>query len=242
MQSRDLEELARRLSGQIRGRFYEHTHPTYGLQLIYALWQAKLCGYHNITVIEFGVASGRGFTALKNFAAQYAPEFDINVEVKGFDSGHGLPAATDYRDHPEIWSAGDYASRMPDSDVIFGDVKLTVPEFVGNWGDRKLGFVSLDLDLYTSTRDALQIFNMPADNFLPSVMVHLDDAFTHLTMNPWCGAELAVSEFNQTHTHRKFELKDSRWGMPNFYALHVLDHPMRTGQQRPRLPINCSPI
>ena len=41
MTSKDLENLARHLAGQIKSRFREETHPNYGLQLIYALWQAK---------------------------------------------------------------------------------------------------------------------------------------------------------------------------------------------------------
>jgi len=240
--SADLENLARRLSGQIKNNFRNETHPNYGIQLIYALWQAKLCGYKKITALEFGVAGGRGFTALNNYATQFADQFEIKVEVKGFDTGCGLPPLKDYRDYPEIWSQGEYASRLQDDNIILGDVKDTLPEFIANWKDSKLGFVSLDLDLYHSTKDALQIFKMQSDNYLPSVMIHLDDANTQLTMNPWCGAELAVNEFNQEHTLRKFEQKHRCWGMDNFYVLHVLDHGIRNGTIIPEMPINCAPV
>ena len=242
MTSTDLENLSRHLAGQIKSRLREETHPNYGLQLIYALWQAKLCGYKKITALEFGVASGRGFTALKSYAQQFSNHFDIEVEVKGFDTSKGLPPLRDYRDHPEIWAQGDFESRVDDKDIILGDVKNTLPEFIANWGDSKLGFVSLDLDLYHSTKDALQIFKMQADNYLPSVMIHLDDANTQLTMNPWCGAELAVTEFTQTNTMRKFEQKHRCWNMDNFYVLHVLDHSIRNGTVIPEMPISCGPL
>lgn len=242
MNSTDLENLVRRLSGQIKSRVREDTHPKYGLQLIYALWQAKLCGYKKITALEFGVASGRGLTALKNYVSQFAHHFGIEIIIKGFDTGRGLPTLKDYRDHPEIWVQGDYASRFQDNVLILGDVKDTLPEFISNWDDSKLGFVSLDLDLYHSIKDALQIFKMRPDNYLPAVMVHLDDANTQLTMNPWCGAELAVNEFNQENTLRKFEQKHRCWGIDNFYALHVLDHGIRNGTIIPEMPINCFPL
>ncbi len=242
MTSADLQNLAQHLAGQIKSRFGKDTHLKYGLQLIYALWQAKLCGYKKITALEFGVASGRGFTALKNYASQFTHHFDIEIIVKGFDTGQGLPTLKDYRDHPEIWAQGDYASSLQDNDVILGDVKDTLPEFISNWDDSKLGFVSLDLDLYHSTKDALQIFKMKPDNYLPAVMVHLDDTATQLTMNPWCGAELAVNEFNLDNELRKFEQKHRCWGIDNFYALHVLDHGIRNGTIIPNMSINCSPL
>ncbi len=242
MTSADLENLARHLVAQIKSKVGERTHTRYGIQLIYALWQAKLCGYKKITAIEFGVASGRGFAELKNYALQFSNYFGIEVEVKGFDTGKGLPLLKDYRDHPEIWAHGNYASRVEDKDIILGNVKDTLPDFITNWGDSKLGFVSLDLDLYHSTKDALQVFNMHPDNYLPSVMVHLDDANTQLTMNPWCGAELAVNEFNQDHAYRKFEQKHRCWGLDNFYVLHVLDHGIRNSTITPEMPINCAPL
>jgi len=239
--SQEIESLARQCVQDIRQNFYQHSHANYGILMVQALWQAKLCGYEKISVIEFGVASGRGITALDQYANEFAPRFQVTVEITGFDTGSGLPLAQDHRDHPEIWQAGEYASRCNDTRVIFGDVKQTVPEFVSQWSNAKLAFVSLDLDLYSSTVSALQIFKMPADRYLPTVLVHVDDANTHITMNPWCGAELAINEFNQQHDLRKFESKHRCWNLNNFYGLHVLDHPFRNGAVPP-LPINCSPI
>jgi len=240
-QSQEIESLARQCVLNIRQNLCQHSHPNYGIQLVQALWQAKLCGYEKISVIEFGVASGRGITALDKYVSEFAAKFQIEVEITGFDTGHGLPNARDYRDHPEIWQVGEYASRCNDSRVIFGDVEQTVPEFVQQWGNAKLAFVSLDVDLYSSTVSALKIFEMPADRYLPTVLVHVDDANTNITMNAWCGAELAINEFNPQHILRKFESKHHCWNLTNFYGLHVLDHPFRNGVIPP-LPINCSPI
>ena len=239
--SSEIECLARQLASEIRHNFFVHTHPKYGLQLIYALWQAKLCGYQKVTAVEFGVASGRGLSALENYAQDFSSKFDIEVIVQGFDTGRGLPSPQDYRDHPEIWTGGDYSARYT-GPVIYGDIKNTLPQYIENWGDSVLGFVSLDLDLYSSTINAMPIFEMSPDQYLPSVMVHLDDTNTQLTMNPWCGAELAVNEFNNTHTMRKFEQKHHCWNIDNFYVMHVLDHDMRSGVVKPAMPINCSPF
>lgn len=239
--STELEQLARSCAQDIRQNFYQHTHPNYGILLVHALWQAKLCGHDRIAAMEFGVASGRGITALRHYVDRFALRFDIAVDVVGFDSGQGLPPALDYRDHPEIWQAGDYSSRCCDPGLIFGDVAQTVPQWISENHNTTVAFVSLDLDLYSSTVSALQIFEMLPQRYLPTVLVHLDDAHTHITQNAWAGAELAIAEFNQTHKHRKFEQKHQRWNLNNFYALHVLDHPFRNGTHPPH-PINCSPI
>lgn len=239
--SRDLEQLARSCADSIRQSWWQHTHPNYGILLIHALWQARLCGYDRVTAMEFGVASGRGMTALRSWVNQLAPQFGVVVDVVGFDTGHGLPTAQDYRDHPEIWQAGDYSSQCGDPGMIFGDVAHTVPAWIQNNLNTIIGFVSLDLDLYSSTQSALDIFRMPASCYLPTVLVHLDDAHTHITQNAWAGAELAITEFNSVETLRKFEQKHRRWNLDNFYALHVLDHPFRNGIKPPQ-PINCSPI
>lgn len=239
--STEFWQLAHGCAQSIRQHLHQHTHPSYGILLVHALWQARLCGYDRIAVVEFGVASGRGITALRQYINKFAPQFGVTVDLIGFDSGRGLPPVRDYRDHPEIWQQGEYASHCADPAVIFGDVSVTLPQLVDSWPDTKLAFVSLDLDLYSSTVSALQIFQMPPDRYLPTVLVHLDDAHTHLTMNPWCGAELAICEFNSKHHLRKIEQKHYRWNLDNFYAMHVLDHPFRNGTQPP-MSINCSPI
>jgi hypothetical protein len=242
MDPTQIESITRRLAAEVRQNFNIDTHPKYGMHLLYALWQAKLCGYNKITALEFGVAHGTGLKALESYAKIFGAEYDIQVEVFGFDTGAGLPSPRDYRDHPEIWQAGEFRGMLGQNNIIYGDVANTIDQFVNNWGDSKLAFVSLDLDFYSSTTSALKIFQMPPDRYVPAVMTHLDDTNTQLTMNPWCGAELAVIEFNQHNQFRKFEQKHRCWNLHNLYVLHVLDHPVRNGTQQTLYPLNCSPL
>jgi hypothetical protein len=55
---------------------------------------------------------------------------------------------------------------------------------------------------------------------------------------------LAIHEFNAANTMRKIERKNqARWWVPNFFVLHVLDHPMRQGGKiRPRFGLGIHPI
>jgi hypothetical protein len=241
MTETEVEQITRSLVNEIKSNYQTHTHPKYGIELLYALWQAWCCGYTSITALEFGVASGNGFRSLKQYATNFGPKFGINIVVKGFDTGTGLPSPQDYRDHCELWQSGEFSSILNDSDIIYGNVKQTIPEFVASYDSPPIGFVSLDLDHYHSTKYALAVFEMPPQHYLPAVMIHVDDTNTQLTMNPWCGAELAINEFTQSQNFRKFEQKHRCWNIDNFYALHVLDHPIRNGQQT-RCSIKCAPL
>lgn len=234
---------AKRLGREIREVFGQQSHPKYGLHLVYACWQARLCGYQKIMAIEMGVAGGGGIAALDHYASLCYQHLEVRVDIVGFDTGSGLPDPLDFRDHPEIWRAGDYRARLADTRIIYGDVSQTLGPWLASLQDQdRIGFVSLDLDLYSSTKAALAVFEQEASSYLPAVLVHVDDANTHLTLNPWCGAELAINEFNAQHDHRKFEQKHRCWNQDNMYVLHVLDHPIRQGREHAPWPIDCSPL
>jgi hypothetical protein len=59
-------------------------------------------------VIEFGVATGGGLRIMEQQAIEEEKIFGIRIEVYGFDTGSGLPPASDYRDLPNVWSHGKY--------------------------------------------------------------------------------------------------------------------------------------
>lgn len=89
----------------------------------------------------------------------------------------------DQRDHPDRWVAGDYmmneqalrARLTSRSTLVLGQVKDTVADFVRNMQRSPLGFIAVDLDLYSFTRDALQVLSLPAKRMLLHVPMYFDD-------------------------------------------------------------------
>jgi hypothetical protein len=211
----------------------------YGVLLAARL--ANVLGIPAISTIEFGVAGGRGLLALEK-ASVYAEEaFGVAIDVYGFDSGHGLPKPTDFRDCPNLFLEGqfplDEARLLPSlerAELIVGLVDRTVPEFMSR-RPAPIGFVSFDLDLYSSTACALRAFEGDPELLLPRVLCYFDDitGFTYADHN---GERLAISEFNDAHQRRKLSPiyaaefyvpeRESRGLWPQkLYLAHILDHP-----------------
>lgn len=170
----------------------------------------------SISVIEFGVAGGTGLLALQEEAAAVEKELGIEIRVYGFDAGGGgLPKLIgDYRDHPDIFRTGDYPmderalrSRLfSRTTLILGDVSETVQSFFSTYDPPPVGFVSFDLDLYSSTRDALKIFTLPDKRMLRQVPLYFDD-IDQLFYHKFAGVLLAIEEFNQENPRVKID----RW-------------------------------
>jgi hypothetical protein len=125
---------------------------------------------------------------------------------------------------------------------VLGAVVDTLPEVIDALGDRPVGFISFDLDLYSSTTDALQLFSSKPDLFLPVVVSYFDDVtggpgrIGSLFRTAGAGQLLAIDEFNQQQALRRIDpLRILRYRRPldrepwleRMYALHVLDHPLR---------------
>ena len=66
-------------------------------------------------------------------------------------------------------------------------------------------FISFDLDYYSSTKQALQIFEGPAACRLPRVLCYFDDTIQPLRayLNEYIGELLAIQEFNDGHERQK---------------------------------------
>lgn len=228
------------LAHQIRGNALDRriVKQAYALTLLHSVLIAKACGIREFTAVELGVAGGQGLLTLVAAAEHFSRVFDIEIQIIGFDSGRGLPAPKDYRDHPELWHESQFANWHPErlqaqlgasSRLIIGDVADTVPEFCDAFAS-VIGFVAIDLDQYVSTKSALTMFRMLPDHYLPCTPVYLDDIDDHITMNPWAGESLAISEFNTESTLRKIHEKHAMWRIPKLHMLHVFDHPILTGQ------------
>lgn len=188
--------------------------PEYLFGLYHAALQAKLEGAPAFSALEFGVATGRGLLALQNEAIAVEAALGIKIEVYGFDSGGGLPTLIgDHRDHPDEWRPGDFPMDVPAlrakldvrrTKLILGDVAETVPSFTQEAKHAPIGFVSFDLDLYSSTRDAMKIFADDLRKSLFRVMLYFDDIVS-IFNNIWSGELLAIEEFNENSTKFKID-------------------------------------
>jgi hypothetical protein len=226
--------------------------PRYAQCLALGVLEAIYCGYGRLFAAELGVWEGTGLLDLCRAAQFFRSEFDIEILVWGFDTGAGLPKAMDYRDHPEWFVAGNFAMgdaaalrrKLPEfATLSLGDVADTIPACLREIGDARLAFVAVDLDLYSSTKRAMTLFTASPDTYLPAVPLYFDDMISFLLRNPWCGEELAVREFNEENALRKIARHDA-FRIRHFHALHVLDHPLRTGQRplRPGFNLAIEPL
>ncbi|MFK7781946.1 hypothetical protein [Psychroserpens sp.] len=225
--------------------------PQHAFGLLNAADQAKERGFNEVIVIEFGVANGAGLMNLIAIAEKVTKTTGIKIHIYGFDTGEGMPEPIDYRDHPEYYNTGDFPMNKElleekikgKATIIYGPIKEKISEFISNISEKApIGFVSIDVDYYSSTKDVLELFKASANNFLPLTYVYLDDIFM-LHHNEKCGELLAISEFNneqafrQLSYHRFFEnqriFKNANW-VKQLYYFHVLDHPYRSDLKRER--------
>ena len=224
----------------------EIDRPAYAYSMWLAAIQAAKLGIKKVHCIEFGVAYGYGLINMCNISKIITESTDIEFCVTGFDSDCGMPELIDYRDHPEIWVQGQFLSEhdkirqslTTNAKLISGNIKNTIDNFLNDiTEDCPLGFVSIDVDLYSSTIDCFEIFSLENPRFyLPTTIVHFDDINDQLTNNNYTGEELAIREFNANNDKRKLqELRVRQNHFPrgwhdHIYGLHVLNHPVKTGE------------
>ena len=224
--------------------------PSYAYGMFRAADIARWTGKKRTTVIEFGVATGNGLRAMVDLAGLIERETGVSFRVVGFDAGGGLPRVEGFKDHPELWTPGDFGMINRDelsralagrAELILGDIAETLPAFLGTMtADAPLGFISIDVDLYTSTVPALACLEIAPDLCNPAVSVYLDDVSMFFA-NRWCGELAAVEEFNAAHELRKIDIDRSLPGSRPYkhlnwydrmYAAHILDHPLRRQPHR----------
>lgn len=220
---------------------YPRPHYAYGVQQAAEL--ARRLGVGRISVIEFGVAGGAGLVEMSRQGALAAEVTGIQIDVYGFDTGQGLPKPADYRDLPYIWREGHFGmdvaalqKRLPDARLILGNLSDTAGQFLDSQQPAPIGFVSIDVDLYSSTTAALSIFSGDHKYFLPRVFCYLDDTVgddDQVLHNEYVGELAAIREFNEAVETAKLApingLRHKRavpapWN-DNMYALHRFDHP-----------------
>ena len=213
--------------------------PHYAFGLMQAAREAAGLGFKRFTAIEFGVAGGNGLLALEEYAGYVERETGVGIRLVGFDTGRGLPPTNDYRDAPFMWAQGDFAmdeaelrSRLHRSELQLGLVNETVGPFLDSLpADEPIGFVSFDLDLWSSTVAALDVFRGRLDACLPRVWCYFDDI---VAMIDDIGELLAIREFNAESNERKlgqpYRLRSNipfqpLWADQMFQA-HFFTHPL----------------
>jgi hypothetical protein len=224
--------------------------PSYLRGLLFAAEQARMDGVPAFSAIEFGVASGSGLVALQREAEAVEKHTGVSIQVYGFDNGpHGLPEFIgDYRDNPDMWMPGDFhmdekllrSQLTPRTHLILGNVKDTVPTFFDQPQIAPVGFISVDLDLYSSTTHALRILSMPERRILKHVPVYFDD-IEEGRSHRFGGELLAIDEFNEANQTIKIDVwRGVRTNRPfsdanylqKMYMAHDLEAISRSGTNR----------
>ncbi len=238
-------KLARRMPfGSIETRvdmdLWNRPHYAYGVHR--AAVQAKSLGLRGISVVEFGVAGGRGLLELERVAGEISRELQLEIQTFGFDTGEGMPETSDYRDLPHVWAKGFFKmdvpalqARLASAKLLIGDVSETVPTWTGSPDRLPIGFIAFDLDYYSSTVKAFSVFKGPSESRLPRVLCYFDDIVVpeRAFYNEGTGELLAIREFNEANRSRKIfpihllrniRMVPQPWN-DQMYVMHDFEHP-----------------
>jgi hypothetical protein len=220
---------------------YPRPHYAYGVQQAALL--AQRLKVARISVLEFGVAGGRGLVELARMASLATKATGVTIDLYGFDRGEGLPKPHDFRDLPYIWREGEFSmdlaalrAKIPSAKLVMGDIERTIPTFLQSGTVAPIGFVSIDVDYYSSTVAALQLFRGDPRSFLPRVFCYFDDTVGDDDQTIHCeyvGELRAIKEFNESTNNTKVAaingLSAKRaiaapWN-DLIYVAHFFDHP-----------------
>ena len=253
--------LGRRRWAQRYGLFREKelhgliSRPNYAYGMLRAADTAAYFGKREVTVCEFGVAQGWGLLNMIEVGDQITKETGVKFRIFGFDTGKGLPTPNGYKDHPELWDSGDFAmgdhqelvnSLKGRAEIIFGDINNTIDAFRDSLNELSpIGFISIDVDIYSGTASALRILSGDSRLYLPAISFYFDDVVSYFS-NFASGELCAIAEHNVAQPMRPIDIdrslpnkrtdSDRNWHR-QMYVAHILDHISRTTPQ-PRPPMN----
>jgi hypothetical protein len=219
---------------------YKSDRPHYEYILKTAAQQASNLGYNEISVIEFGVAGGRGLLQLEKLKNDVEYNYDLEIEIFGFDTGVGLPNSQNVYDLPYFWRQGQYSmgeeflqSRLDSANLILGLLSETVEEFISEYNPSPIAGIVIDLDYYSSTVDALKILDCEDNLILPRVPMYFDDVVSGhppALMIQQHGEQKAIKEYNEsdmcgTIGKLQFPIEQNRVPRPNRqYCYHRFNH------------------
>jgi hypothetical protein len=216
----------------------------YAFCILAAADLAKSAGIDRVAIMEFGVAAGGGLMNMCWIADKVSRETGVQFDIVGFDSGEGMPPPVDYRDHPEKYFTGDYppvdktallAALPANAKIYYGPIEQTLKQAEAELTST-VGFISIDVDYYWSTKQSLDVLKWKAKRYLPSVPMYFDDVYA-LDHNIYCGELLAIEDFNKSNELRKITVmnflskwrifKNAIWHGQIYYA-HIFDHEFRS--------------
>ena len=187
-------------------KFRPHYH-----SVIYESTQLALkLNLRKISLVEFGVAGGHGLLSIEKYCKKLSKKYSIEYEIFGFDFGDslGLKKTKDPKDLPYYWNEGQFKMNLEKlkkkikiSKLILGDVSTTVKTFTEKFRPAPIGAIFFDLDYYTSTMDALEIFKCSDEFMLPRVICYFDDLQPNV--NKFNGELAAINEFNKNNDQMK---------------------------------------
>jgi len=214
--------------------------PHYSLGIYKASVLARRLGHKRISVIEFGCAGGNGLVDIEYHAHEISKITGVEFEIFGFDSGAGLPSASDYRDIQYLYRPGQFnmdapnlRSRLLSSNVILGLIKDTVGSFTREANPAPIGCIFNDLDYYSSTMDSFEIFASDEKYFLPRVVMYFDDI---TETSSYTGELGAINSYNAVNETKKIDpipqfaeelsLHFRKWILlgKRFYYWHYFSH------------------
>jgi hypothetical protein len=217
--------------------------PHYAYCMLGAARLAKALGHDRVSAVEIGVAGGNGLVFMVDFAEQVRRATGVTVECYGFDTGTGMPEPEGPADLPYWFEAQQYPMdvdtlrrRIGDAELILGNVKKTILDFLAKHDPAPIGAIFNDTDYYSSTRDSFLLFDKAEEspkNSLPRLFLCFDDIIgTEVEMYCDANGQLrAIKEFNEENDRMKIALNQnllpqyhSRWRHQIYYA-HLFSHP-----------------
>ena len=200
---------------------------------------AKKLNLNSMSVIEYGVANGRGLLLLEYYSKEIEQLLGINIEIYGFDMGTGLPNPSGHKDLPYHWKKGFFKmdeknlkGRLKKSKLILGDIKETSINFFSRYNPAPIGAIINDFDFYSSTKISLSMIPKNINNYLPRVFCYFDDVLgSEIELyNDYTGERLAINEFNNENDEIKFSKAynllipgDEVWHHQIWYC-HIFKH------------------
>jgi hypothetical protein len=226
---------------EIRLNYDLVTRPWYGYSIFTAAKMAKALNYKSISILEFGVAGGNGLINIEKHIDEIKKIIDIDFEVYGFDLETGLPKTESKKDLSYHWKEGFFKMKKKElekklkiSKLVLGDVKETCFTFFEKYKPAPIGCVFIDLDYYSSTVHALQIFDGADNFFLPRLICYFDDVLgsENELYNEFSGELAAINDFNFTNKNKKisklrclYERKFRAGWNEMLYSYHNFEHP-----------------
>ena len=101
--------------------------PEYEILIDYYLSKTENKGLDHISIIEFGVASGKSLKYLENIKLKFEKKYKLEIKIFGFDTFEGMPKSSNKYDQLYDWKEGDYFSNY---DYVNSSLKYSFNKFL----------------------------------------------------------------------------------------------------------------